>query len=363
MHWVMKNKKSKVYLLRTPEKRDRDFVARAGSRLFAMSDLRQCFERGDLTAIKTHFGEGDNDTFISPEAIGALAGELKKLGSRPFLTETCTLYSGRRSDAPAHLELAFEHGFTIEKCGAPIVMADGVRGADEEDVTVNCPVLKTVHVARGIMQADSLLVASHVTGHIAAGFGAAIKNMGMGFASRRGKLRQHSSVKPFIDEDSCTACMRCAEHCPVDAIENMGDFARINGKICIGCAECLAVCRIGAVRFDWGKTSGDLQKTMAEYAYGAVKGRMQRAGYMNYAVRVTKQCNCMSDHEGIICPDVGILASRDPVALDQATMDVIEQAAGKSWNELSTQPNDPHIQLEHAQRIGLGSREYELVEI
>jgi uncharacterized Fe-S center protein len=331
--------------------------------IFRKAELDKCIGRNDLTAIKMHFGEKGNDTHIQAGWVRPVADEIKKEGGKPFLTDTCVLYKSERDNAVDHLHIAHEHGFTMENVGAPVVIADGLMGNIEKEVEIPGKIYKKVSLASVAVEANAVIGLAHVTGHLATGIGGAIKNLGMGFASRKGKLQQHSVMRPSISRKACTGCEVCIQWCPEDAISMEGEIARIDSKQCIGCGECLTVCRFGAVKFDWGMKEKDLQERMAEHALGVVVGREEKAGYMNFLMSVTKDCDCFNIKQKPIFPDIGILAGKDPVAIDAASLNLIQQRTGKSLND-ATYPNvDPWIQVRHGEDIGLGTIEYKLIEV
>jgi uncharacterized Fe-S center protein len=241
-------------------------------------------------------------------------------------------------------------------------MADGLAGNSEIKVEINAELNQTVKVAREARMTDVLIVLTHATGHIVCGFGGTIKNLGMGLASRQGKLRQHSTMAPEINKERCVLCGRCIKWCPEDAITAVDKKAFINADKCVGCGECLAVCQFDAVKFNWGAESADIQKQMAEHAYGVVKGKEEKCFYFSVLVNMTQDCDCMGIVQEKIIPDIGILASKDPVAIDEATLDMTINN-GKDLVNLSYDHLDGRTQLEHAEKIGLGSRKYEIVEI
>jgi len=329
-------------------------------RLFERANLENCFEAEEFIAIKTHFGEDGNTTHIPANYFAPLINKLKDLGGKPFLTDTCVLYASERSDAVKHLHLAEKHGFTLEQTGAPIVIADGLRGSNETKVKIPGVLFNEVSIATEAVAANSMIVTTHVTGHIASGIGGAIKNIGMGLASRKGKLRQHSSVKPSIDCTKCTGCGACLLWCPEGAITMNGDVAVINSKKCIGCGECLTVCRFDAVRYNWQTSSGDLQKRMTEHALGAIKNKKGKTCYFNFLINITKDCDCFNVKQTPMMKDIGILVSKDPVAIDKASLDLVKQHAGKSLENMSYPALDPLVQLKHGEKIGLGTMDYEL---
>ncbi len=316
----------------------------------------------DLIALKMHFGEKGNKGQIPPKYIASLVKDLKARNFKPFLVETSTLYVGKRSNAYDHLVLAFEHGYDYQSIGAPIIMADGLRGHSSVKVKINGIHNKEVDVASDTRVYDGMLVLSHMTGHVEAGFGATIKNIGMGLASRAGKRVQHSSVKPEVNDIKCTACGRCIEWCPANAI-TINNSAKINKAKCIGCGECFTVCTSNAIGFDWGADKVRIQEDIAEHALGVVKDREEKNCYMTFLTSITKNCDCVANDNEVCMDDIGVLASRDPVALDQASVDMVNKHYGKDFFSHSFPDIDYTIQLKHAEKIGLGSRKYELEEL
>ncbi|UCF99959.1 MAG: DUF362 domain-containing protein [Spirochaetaceae bacterium] len=305
-------------------------------------------------------GERNNDTHVGPDLIKPIVTCVKHKDALPFLTETSTLYRGRRSNAVDHIIQAFDHGFTYEKTGAPFIMADGLFGNSEIEVPIDGVIFDKVNIAREVVFADALITVSHPTGHPGMGLGATLKNLGMGLSSRIGKLRQHSSVKPYVDKRACAYCRKCMQWCPVDAIVEEQDQAFIFTEKCIGCGECLSVCNYDAIRYDWGVESADLQKRVVEHALGVVLNKRQRCFFFSFLIDMTKGCDCFGGRQERIIPDVGILASTDPVAIDQATLDLTARRHGDSLVKKSEPGLDPGIQLGHAEKIGLGSRNYRL---
>ena len=202
---------------------------------------------------------------------------------------------------------------------------------------------------------------SHFTGHLAAGFGATLKNLGMGCASRKGKLEQHSTAKPAIIKKKCTGCGTCEKWCPEKAITMNDDVARIDAKKCIGCGECLAMCRFDSVKFDWGATYEDLQKKVVEHAMGICSLFQGKCLFINVLTRISKDCDCMGHTFEKIVPDIGILISRDPVALDAASLDLVEKRAGKKLSQM-TYDIPYHFQLDYAKELSFGNQDYELIK-
>ena len=333
----------------------------AMQRLIARADLPRLIEPRDFVAVKLHVGERHNTTHVKPELIRALVDAAHRRSENVFLTETSTLYKGERENAVKHLLHAQAHGFGIERVGAPFIMADGLTGGNEAEIRIDGELETAVKIAREIAYSDVLLAVSHPTGHMNAGLGACLKNLGMGLASRAGKLRQHSSILPEVKADKCRYCRKCLHWCPAGAIAEKGEKAFIVAEKCIGCGECLAVCRYDAVKHNWGVGSLQMQKSMAEHAYGAVKGR--KCYFFNVLVDMTADCDCLDEEQAKLLPDLGILGSADPVAIDRATLDLTEKANGRSLARLAHENLDPLVQLEHAAKLGMGSMEYELTEV
>jgi len=357
--------KSKVFFIKASMEDGEQILSDKARRLFKAGGFGRCFKEHDFTAVKVHIGEEGNTTYIKAPCLKGLVEELLTLRTKPFLTDTSTLYTGRRHNAVDHTILAHEHGFSYEGLGIPFLPPDGLFGTSETAVRIDGELNKEVLIAYDAARCQSILSVAHVTGHLAAAVGATLKTLGMGFASRKGKMRQHSVLKPTVKRASCVACGECLKYCPATAITLDRGKARINPDLCIGCAECVAVCRFGAMQFDWGQESPSLQKNMAEHALGVLKGKEGRAAFFNFAVSVTKDCDCfdVADMPRIV-EDIGILASDDPVAVDKASIDLVEQRAGKPVASLVANPNlDPRHQLDHAERIGLGHLDYQLVTV
>jgi uncharacterized protein len=354
---------AKVYFLRLADGLPAAEQAVAMGRIYEGSGASAAVSAKDFVAIKLHVGERKNTTHVKPELIRELVEKVKGQGGAPFLTETSTLYKGQRENAVKHILHAHSHGFGIEGVGAPFIMADGLTGNTEHEISIRGELHESVKVAREVVSADALLVVSHATGHVASGLGACIKNLGMGLASRMGKMRQHSAMLPEVINDKCKFCQKCIKWCPKDAIIEKGGKAYILTEKCIGCGECLAMCRFDAVKYDWGAESGFMQKSMAEHAYGVVKDKPGKCFYFNVLVDMTKDCDCFDTVQQKMIPDLGLLASDDPVAIDKATLDLTAAAHGKTLAQLSYARHNALIQVEHGAKIGLGSLQYELVEI
>lgn len=315
----------------------------------------------EFVAVKLHFGDKDNETCVPPEALCPVIEHFQAKDAHVFLTETATLYKGVRMNAVVHLKHAIEQGFTYEKLGAPIICADGLSGDSEVAVEIPGKLFEEVFIAREARMADFIFVLSHMTGHMLTGFGGTIKNLGMGLASRKGKMRQHSSMSPKVKKENCTLCKKCFDWCPVEAISQEGNVASIDEHTCIGCGECLSVCRFDAIAYDWAADGKWMSRAMAEHALGAVYHK--RAFYMMDCCSMTQQCDCVPFSQEKLIPDLGVLASWDPVALDQAALELTKKEKGKDLSQLAFPDVDGELQIVHAEEIGLGNRTYELIEV
>ncbi|WP_243364574.1 DUF362 domain-containing protein [Fundidesulfovibrio terrae] len=371
----MAAKPSAVYFANLRARGPKDNKLSRVGKLFEQAGFKKLAGKDALAAVKVHFGELGNDTFVSPVLIRALIDKLKKYGASPFLTDTATLYSGSRHNAVDHLRTAFLHGFGPETAGAPVVVADGLRGNDWREVRVGLKHFKKVKIATGILEADSLLAVSHFKGHEMAGFGGAIKNLAMGCAPPAGKRDQHSP-RFQVDQGPCIGCAECLKVCPEKAVNVSAKKATIDKNLCIGCGECITVCRPKAISMDWATELGPFTEKMVEYAFGAVKGRKAKTGYVNFLVNITPDCDCVPWSDAPIVPDIGILASSDPVAIDKACLDLVNQQAALPGSHLhANHAPGQHkfqglwrhtlgdLQLSYAEEIGLGTQRYDLVEI
>lgn len=317
--------------------------------------------------IKVHFGEEGNTAFVPPHLVRVVVEEVEKAGGKPFLFDTNTLYRGSRENARDHILLALRHGFSFETTGCPVIIADGLKGKDYVEVEIEGKHFEKVRLGSLIKQMESCVVISHVKGHSSAGFGGAIKNISMGFASRSGKQQMHSDVKPVVDEEKCIGCGTCIEWCPVSAISlTVENKAYIDQNICIGCGECRVTCPEEAIDISWETTPVLLQEKMAEYALGSVTLLKGKIGFINFLINVTPDCDCWEWSESYLVPDIGVLASLDPVAIDQASCDLLNKEWQKSggrdiWKDIYPQI-DWSVQLSHAEKLGVGTRDYILME-
>ncbi len=365
--------KSRVHLLRVCDGGADDILARL-DRLLQESDLRKIAAKDKIVAVKLHFGESSETGHVKPLFVRRVVSWLLQEGARPFLTDTNTLYRGSRSDTVLHMRTAAEHGFTYSAVGAPVVIADGLRGTSEVRLPVAGQILKEAAIGSELVKADSILAVTHFKGHELSGFGGAIKNLGMGGASRAGKLEQHSTTKPYVRQ-GCIACGICASWCPADAIR-VGEVAQIDEQTCIGCGECIAVCPEKVVGIRWNESTDVFQRKMVEYLKAITSLKRDRIGYLSFITDVHPLCDCYGTAKVPIVPDLGVLASVDPIAIDQASYDLVNEAPAARNSNLSEgyraggdkfrdlHPDvDPTVQLRYGEELGVGTRNYELIEI
>ncbi|MDN7024729.1 DUF362 domain-containing protein [Methanoculleus sp. FWC-SCC1] len=344
-------------------------------RLFDAAGFPALVRPGDLTAVKLHFGERGCDTFVKPVFVRQIVDRLKEQGAKPFLTDTGTLYAGSRSNALDHIVTAVEHGFDYAVAGAPVIIADGLRGGHFTEVNVGKQHFASVRIAGDIAAADSMIVLSHVKGHDLAGFGGAIKNLAMGCAPPVGKAEQHAG-RPLLDEAACTGCGKCTEVCPWAAMTMTGERARFNPEHCVGCGDCMRSCPAGAIEFDWTTEIRPFLERMVEYAFGATVGKERRIGYVNLLMDITPDCDCVPWSDAAVVPDIGILASTDPVAIDHASYDLVNSQTGFRQSLLKQHHapggdkfqgtwsyTDGRYQIAYAAEIDLGESDYRLIEI
>ena len=331
-----------------------------------------------MTAIKIHFGEPGNLTYLRPNYAKRVADVIKSLGGLPFLTDCNTLYPGRRKNALEHIESAYENGFTPYSTGCQVIIADGLKGNDEVEVPVEGgEYVKAAKIGRAVMDADVFISLTHFKGHEQAGMGGALKNIGMGCGSRAGKMEQHNSGKPFVKQKKCIGCRACAKICAHGAPQFGEDGkATIDTDKCVGCARCIAVCPKDAIECLYDEAPAILNKKIAEYTKAVVDGRP--CFHVSLVVDVSPNCDCHGENDVPIVPDVGMFASFDPVALDQACADAVLaqtpasnsalfdkgcDCTDKDYFHAAHPDTDWAVCLEHAEKIGIGTREYELIKI
>lgn len=354
--------KSKVFFVPVKDAEDIDAVNRQLDVLLTKSEVLSVVEKSRNVAVKLHFGEQGTDSYVRPDHLRLLCSEIAKKGCVPFLSDANTLYRGKRLNSEDHLEVAKAHGFTKEAVGADIFIPDDRKEENVADVPIDKEFIKRAKVCRCYLDAGALVAVAHFKGHGMTSFGGTLKNIGMGCATRAGKLAQHCDAVPNFYEDKCIGCGECETVCPVGAIHMENDKSVLDKEKCIGCASCVAVCPSMALFVDF--LAGDkIQKKMVEYAYAILKQKKGKACFLNFAVRINKECDCWSYGNERIAPDVGIFASTDPVAIDKASLDLVNECCGKEIFVEFHPGKDPMVQLEYAQSLGLGSLDYELVRL
>jgi uncharacterized Fe-S center protein len=332
-----------------------------------------------LTAIKIHFGEPGNLAYIRPNFVTPIVKYLKHKEAMPFLTDTNTLYSGQRSNAVEHLKAAFENGFNPLVTDCPVIIADGLRGTDYTDININLDYCKTAKIGKAIANADIIITMTHFKGHELTGFGGTLKNLGMGCAAVCGKLELHSTSSPKIVAKNCTGCKVCEKYCAHNAIVIGNDnIAHISLEKCVGCGQCVAVCQYNAAQVIWESASELSSCKIAEYAMAATKDKP--SFHISFLMDITPDCDCWHYNDYSLVPDIGIAASFDPVALDQACVDMVTASValpnskiqrnnpnrnlqGKDKFKLVHPNTNWHAGLEHAEKIGLGTRKYEIISL
>lgn len=325
-------------------------------------------------AIKVHFGEPGNLAYLRPNYAAVIVDVVKELGGKAFLTDSNTLYVGGRKNALDHLDSAYRNGFSPFSTGCHVLIADGLKGTDEALVPVDGEYVKKAKIGRAIMDADIFISLNHFKGHELAGFGGALKNIGMGSGSRAGKMEMHNSGKPYVKQELCIGCGNCIQVCAHGAPSITQRKAVIDRARCVGCGRCIGVCPKDAVCTEFDEANDIMNKKMAEYSLAVLKGRPNF--HINLVIDVSPYCDCHAENDIPIVPDVGMFASFDPVALDRACVDAVNRQpviAGSLLEEMDHVHHDHfkdlapesnwEVCLEHAEKIGIGTQEYELIEI
>ena len=372
---------SKVYFTDFRTKAFGDGLPVKLKKLLKKAGIDKLDMEGKFVAIKLHFGELGNISYLRPNYAKAVADVVKELGGKPFLTDCNTMYPGSRKNAIEHLYCAWENGFTPLTVGCPIIIGDGLKGTDDIEVPVEGgEYVKNAKIGRAIMDADIFISLSHFKGHEMTGFGGAIKNIGMGCGSRAGKTEQHSSGQPTINEELCRGCKKCMAQCANNGLVYNPDTRKmsVNKTNCVGCGRCLGACNFDAINFENYHANKLLNCKMAEYAKAVVDGRPQF--HISLIVDVSPNCDCHSENDVPILPNIGMFVSQDPLALDQACVDACQAATPMPGSQLyehihapgfcdkhdhfrnSTPESEWQSCLEHAEKIGLGGRKYELIK-
>jgi len=332
--------------------------------------------KGKFVAIKMHFGEPGNLAYLRPQFPRAVADVIKELGGRPFLCDCNTMYTGLRHNALDHLYAAEIDGFNSVTTGCNVIIGDGLKGDDEVAVPINGELVKNAYIGRAMRDADVIISLSHFKGHEMAGFGGCIKNLGMGAASIAGKKDQHSGSRPQVDKEGCIGCGVCATQCAYSAVALDSDNkARVNHSKCVGCGRCVGACPQKTIRFIEGNAEEILNKKMAEYAAAVLKDKP--AFHINIIMDVSPNCDCHGENDVPIIPNVGMLCSFDPVALDVASADLCLKQPANHNSALGDTPHhhsgdcfinahpntDWRSQITQAVKMGMGSDKYDLVVI
>ena len=373
--------KSKVYFTDFRTKAHGDGLPTKLKKLIRKAGIGELDMEGKFVAIKLHFGELGNISYLRPNYARAVVDVVKEFGGKPFLTDCNTMYPGSRKNAIEHLYCAWENGFTPLTVGCPIIIGDGLKGTDDIDVKVEGgEYVESAKIGRAVMDADIFISLNHFKGHEMTGFGGAIKNIGMGCGSRAGKTEQHISGQPVIKPHKCRGCKKCLAQCANNGLifdEATGKMS-VDTKNCVGCGRCLGACNFDAIDFANFHAPKLLNCKMAEYAKAVVSGRPHF--HISLVVDVSPNCDCHAENDAPILPNIGMFASADPLALDQACVDACLAAKPMPGSQLydrmhahdfcdhhdhfrnSTPESEWRSCLEHAEKIGLGSREYQLIK-
>ncbi|KAA6337775.1 Electron transport complex subunit RsxB [termite gut metagenome] len=336
--------------------------------------------KNQFTAIKIHFGEPGNLAYIRANYAARMANLLRGLGAKPFLTDCNTLYSGGRSNAVDHLQSAMENGFNPISGQCPVIIADGLKGTDYREIEINGEYCKAPKIGTAVADADVIISMNHFKGHEQAGFGGALKNLGMGAASVPGKLELHSASQPVINTKNCTGCKICVKNCAHEALRLDADRkAKIDYDTCTGCGQCVALCQYDGAIMGAGDTSERLNYKIAEYTWAILKDKPHF--HVSFIMNVSPECDCWNHNDAPVIPDMGMAASFDPVALDKACADmVIAAPVAQTDNLLSSRHPHEHLKgkdkfhllhpetnwlagLKHAEKLGIGNLEYELITV
>ena len=346
---------SEVYFKNTSDSESR------GQALCSILEKLPVYPKGSFVAIKITIGDKDSRLYLKPELVAKVVEEVKRQGAKPFVFDTNVIYSGQRMNAVDHLNLAYEKGFTQDKIKAPFIIADGLFGSDGREFTTDFKHIKKIKTPSFVGVVDNLIVLSHITGHIMTAYAGAIKNVSMGISSRSGKQMQHSSVRPRVTSKKCVMCGACIDICPVDAISKNNDKALINSKVCLGCGECLCVCLYDAISVNWKEDFKIFCERLAESATG-ILSKFKNKFFINFAFDITKECDCIAKiDEPKICQDLGILASSDILAIEKATVDLLNKNEDVFYK---AQNNNFYLdQLNYGAKLKLGSLDYKLIKL
>lgn len=342
-------------------------------RLVKTAGIESIDFKNKFTAIKIHFGEPGNLAYLRPNYSKVIVDIIKAQGGRVFLTDCNTLYVGMRKNALDHLEAAYQNGYNPFATGCHVIIADGLKGTDETIVPIDGEYVKEAKIGRAVMDADIVISMNHFKCHESTGIGGALKNLGMGCGSRAGKMEMHSSGKPYVAQKRCVGCGNCAKTCAHSAISFTDKKASIDHTKCVGCGRCIGVCPVDAVKAANDEANDILNKKISEYALAVVKDRPHF--HISLVVDISPCCDCHSENDMPIVPDVGMFASFDPVALDKACADMVNKQpvlcdsvlahmehTGDHFDSLHV-GTDWRTAITHAEKLGIGTSEYELIRI
>ena len=373
--------KAKVYFTDFRTKANGDGLPTKLKKLCKKAGIADLDLEGKFVAIKMHFGELGNISYLRPNYARAVVDVVKELGGKPFLTDCNTLYPGSRKNALEHLYCAWENGFTPLTVGCPILIGDGLKGTDDVEVPViGGEYVEKAKIGRAVMDADVFISLNHFKGHEMTGFGGAIKNIGMGCGSRAGKCEQHVSGKIKISQSKCRGCKRCQFQCANNALTYNKETMKmeVNTDNCVGCGRCIAACNFDAIYSADYHAPQLLNYKMAEYAKAVIDGRPNF--HISLVLDISPNCDCHPENDAPILPNIGMFVSKDPLALDQACVDACLAATPMPGSQLydrmhsadfhdhhdhfknSTPESEYKSCLEHAEKIGIGTREYELIK-
>jgi len=355
--------KSNVYFIAVKNSDEPACIGEKLARLIEEGKLLDFIRKEEKVVIKLHFGEKDNTGYVRPEYLRVISEFVHKKEAYPILADTNTLYRGSRTNSRDHRQLAYEHGFTPEKVKARVVIPDDTQKENVQKIHIDEKFIKVAKIAKLFWTADSLISVAHFKGHLMTGFGGALKNLGMGCATREGKLNQHSDISPFVIKRKCTGCRACQETCPAEAIILKEGKSYIDTSKCIGCASCIAACKYNAIELNWEAGGNLLQEKMVEYAKAVLSNKKGRVVFFNFCLKITKECDCLAKDDPRIAADIGILASCDPVAIDKASFELVNKSAGKDIFKEAHPKRDGGKQLNYAAELGLGNLDYDLITL
>ena len=329
-----------------------------------------------FVAIKLHFGERGNLAFLRPNYSKVLSDMVRRSDGIPFLTDCSTLYVGKRKNAVEHIETAELNGFNSVTVGCPTIIGDGLKGTDDVEIPIDGKYIKTAKIGRSIVDSDVLITLNHFKCHELTGFGGALKNIGMGCASRRGKMELHTSGRPYVNGDKCKGCGKCSTICAHSAIFIETNKASIDHSTCVGCGRCIGICPFDAIFVKMDESLDIINYKILEYTMAVLEGRPNF--HVSIIADVSPFCDCHGENDLPIIPNVGMLASFDPVALDKACVDLAQKqpmivGSRLHLNSKGERPDDifscthPGTRwqsiFEHAERMGCGNSEYELIRV